>query len=77
MIKIKIMLNRLTHPKNIAISFLHHLGGRIPDKIYLKWVFRLKMGNKLDLNNPKTFSEKLQWLKLYNRNPEYTMLVDK
>lgn len=71
------MLNRLKHPKNIAISFLFHLGGWIPDKIYLKWMFRLKMGKKLDLNNPKTFSEKLQWLKLYNRNPEYTKLVDK
>ena len=35
------------------------------------------MGYKLDLKNPKTFSEKLQWLKLYNRKPEYTQMVDK
>lgn len=35
------------------------------------------MGYKLDLNNPKTFNEKLQWLKLYNRKPLYTILVDK
>ncbi len=34
-------------------------------------------GKKLDLENPKTFNEKLQWLKLYNRNPEYTKMVDK
>ena len=48
-----------------------------PDKLYLKMLFRLKMGKKLDLNQPKTYSEKLQWLKLYNRNPLYTSLVDK
>ncbi len=35
------------------------------------------MGYKLDLKNPKTFSEKLQWLKLYDRRPEYTIMVDK
>ena len=35
------------------------------------------MGGDLDLENPKTFNEKLQWLKLYNRKPEYTMMVDK
>lgn len=35
------------------------------------------MGKKLDLDNPRTFSEKLQWLKLYDRRPEYTTMVDK
>ena len=35
------------------------------------------MGYPLNLKDPKTFNEKLQWLKLYNRNPEYTTLVDK
>lgn len=34
-------------------------------------------GKKLNLNDPRTFNEKLQWLKLYNRKPEYTMMVDK
>ncbi|HHK6660965.1 TPA: ATP-grasp fold amidoligase family protein, partial [Streptococcus pneumoniae] len=32
---------------------------------------------KLNLKNPKTFNEKLQWLKLYDRNPFYTILADK
>lgn len=32
---------------------------------------------KLNLNNPKTYNEKLQWLKLYDRNPAYTKMVDK
>lgn len=49
----------------------------IPDKPYLKVCYRLKTHKKLDLKNPQTFNEKLQWLKLYNRNPQYTTLVDK
>lgn len=47
------------------------------DEAYLKALFRLKMGYRLDLKNPKTYSEKLMWLKLYDHNPEYTKLVDK
>ena len=35
------------------------------------------MGKRLNLKNPTTFNEKLQWLKLYNRKPEYTIMVDK
>ena len=47
------------------------------DKKFLQKKYFLKFGKKLDLNNPKTFNEKLQWLKLYDRNPEYTKMVDK
>lgn len=49
----------------------------LPDKIYLKLLYRLKMGCRLNLKQPKTFSEKIQWLKLYDREPEYTQMVDK
>ena len=49
----------------------------MPDNEYLKRMFHSRMGYELDLDNPKTFSEKLQWLKLYDRKPEYTMMVDK
>lgn len=49
----------------------------IPDKQYLELMYRVRMGKKLDLKNPQTFNEKLQWLKLYDRKPEYTMMVDK
>lgn len=49
----------------------------IPSKLYLRAVYRLKMGEKLHLRFPKTFNEKLQWLKLYNQKPEYTTMVDK
>ena len=49
----------------------------LPDAAYLKGCFRATMGYKLDLENPKTFNEKLQWLKLHDRNPAYTQMVDK
>ncbi len=47
------------------------------DALYLKLLFYFTMGKRLDLKHPKTFNEKLQWLKLYNRRPEYTTMVDK
>ncbi len=49
----------------------------IPDKLYLKTKYYLRMGKKLNLSNPSTFTEKLQWLKLYGRRPIDTLLSDK
>lgn len=65
------------HPSHLALFLLHKTARLWPDKLFLEIKFRLMMGQKLDLNNPKTFNEKLQWLKLYNRRVEYTTLVDK
>lgn len=48
-----------------------------PDKPYLHLFYYLAMGKRLNLNEPKTFSEKLQWLKLHYRQEKLTMLVDK
>lgn len=45
------------------------------NQIRIKYLFNF--GKLPDLNNPTTFNEKLQWLKLYNRNPLYTVMVDK
>ena len=47
------------------------------DKIFLEKYYKSIFHNTLDLKSPKTFNEKLQWLKLYDRRPEYTMMVDK
>lgn len=47
------------------------------DKIYLKLMYKLKMKEKINFDNPQTFNEKLQWLKIYDRNPKYTNMVDK
>jgi len=49
----------------------------LSDRTYLKLIYWLRMGKALDLKNPQTFNEKLQWLKLYDRRPEYTTMVDK
>lgn len=49
----------------------------IPDKLFLKIYYRIYMGRRLNLENPQTYTEKLQWLKLYDRNPVYTDLCDK
>lgn len=49
----------------------------IPDKLYLKTYYSHCFKKKLDLKKPQTFNEKLQWLKLYDRKPIYTTMVDK
>lgn len=53
------------------------LSNLMPSKLYLKLFFYVNMGEKLNLKNPSTFNEKLNWLKLYNKNPLYTKMVDK
>lgn len=78
----KLLLNNLSSKK---INFLRRIHVDIidaikknsdPEKI-VKKMFRKHMGYELDLNNPKTFNEKLQWLKLYNHEEIYTIMVDK
>lgn len=67
--------------KNPGLLFIS-LGHRgwfhwMSDETYLKIAYRVKMGKRLNLNSPVTFNEKLQWLKLHDRKPEYTTMVDK
>ena len=49
----------------------------LPDSLCLNILYKVKMGKKLNLYKPQTFNEKLQWLKLFDRKPEYTQMVDK
>ncbi|MEH7086682.1 ATP-grasp fold amidoligase family protein [Neobacillus drentensis] len=49
----------------------------LPDKQYLKLMFIIRIKQKLNLNKPRTFNEKLQWLKLNDQRSEYTTYVDK
>jgi len=49
----------------------------ISDEKYLKRLYKINMHEELDLNNPITFNEKLQWLKLYNRQENQNKMVDK
>ena len=54
--------------------FLYYI---ISDSLYLKIRYKEVFGKKLNFSNPKTFTEKIQWLKLHDRNPLYHQLVDK
>lgn len=68
----------LSSPVNMFDFFAsRNMLNGMSDEAFLKIKFRLKMGYELDLDNPRTFNEKLQWLKLYDRKPLYTKLVDK
>ena len=67
----------LRHPGKIVLGIVNHCWFLFSDKTSLKIQYRIKMGRRLNLKNPKRFSEKLQWLKLYDRKPEYTKMVDK
>lgn len=49
----------------------------LPDATYLKMRYYFALGKKLNLDAPKTYNEKLQWLKLHDRKDIYTTLVDK
>ena len=49
----------------------------LPDEPYIRLFYWAATGRKLNLKNPITFEDKQQWLKLHNRNPEYTNIVDK
>jgi len=63
------------------VMILKYFGRKLPwlftDKQYVKILYRSVFKHKLNLKDPRTFNEKLQWLKLYDRCPEYTKMVDK
>lgn len=72
------LFDYLLREPNMLLSYIWgRLGTWIPDDIYLKVRYRLVMKRPLRLDNPQTFNEKINWLKLYNRQPLYTSLVDK
>ncbi len=49
----------------------------MPDRLYLKLLYQVRMGKPLHLDPPEDFNEKLHWLKLYDRNPAYSKMADK
>ena len=53
-----------------ALSFL-------PDKLYLRLFYFATTGRMLHFRNPRGYNEKLQWIKIYDRHPEHSKLVDK
>lgn len=67
----------LPNPKGMALRAMQKMEKVLPDPLYLKILFKLKVGHKLNLKTPKTFNEKMSWIKLYDRQPLYTRLADK
>ena len=68
----------ITNPET-RFGYLSKMGfyNKMSDEDFLKKEFYLKTGKELDLNNPKTFNEKMQWLKLHDRKSIYSTMVDK
>ena len=73
------MLKQFVFDPKVRFGYLTRAGlyNHMSDEEYLSRKYQLYFGQKPNLQNPQTFNEKLQWLKLYNRKPEYTMMVDK
>lgn len=71
-------INKFTrNPRYIGLRILLKYFMWLPDAAYLKLRFWFETGDRLNLKNPKTFNEKLQWLKLHDREDIHTMMVDK
>lgn len=72
------VINYLINPKfRIRVNSKLGILSDTDDEKFLVKLFDASIGYELNLDNPTTFNEKLQWLKLYNRKPEYTIMVDK
>ena len=65
------------NPKETFHKIIQRLSWAFPSSLYLKCEYYYHMGRKLNLKNPTTFGEKLQWLKLHDHNPIYHTMVDK
>ena len=74
----QIMKKYFGNPKIIKQIILNRIAPFIKDdERYIRMKWKLRMDYPLNLDNPTTFNEKLQWLKLYDRKPIYTTMVDK
>lgn len=77
MVMLKQVAYYILHPRRFLYDSVRRFNFVLDDKRYLKITYYLKMGRRLNLKDPCTFNEKLQWLKFYNRRPEYVTMVDK
>ena len=67
----------ITSPWKFVDELVELYGSWIPDYTYLTIRYRARMGKWPNLKHPQLFTEKIQWLKMNNRKPEYTIMVDK
>lgn len=73
------MIKRYFSSPVIRFGYLNRVGlyNSLSDEKFIKKKYKLVTGENLNLNNPQTFNEKIQWLKLHDRNPSYVAMVDK
>ena len=73
------MAGRFINYPKIRFNYLTKLGyfNKLDDETFIRKKFRVMMGRQINLENPATFNEKLQWIKLYDRNQIYTTMADK
>lgn len=72
------IIGALQHPDRIIKNFARRGWMKwLSDEKYLKLLYKIRFNQELDFENPVTFNQKLNWLKLYDRNPEYSRMVDK
>lgn len=64
-------------PSTIFVKIWRLFEPFVSDEFFLKFAFRLRVGYWPNFDQPRSYNEKLQWLKLYDKHPEYTQLVDK
>lgn len=67
----------INNPYRLIEIALNRSCNILPSWIYLSLKFKMKMGKWPNIRHPRTFNEKLQWLKIHDHNPEYTKMVDK
>ena len=65
------------NPYKLFAKIINGKANFLSDKMYLSIMYKSIFNKKIDWNNPRTYNEKLQWLKLYDRKPEYNIMVDK
>lgn len=73
------VIKKITKNPYYIIPILNHFNllNWMSDETFIKLNYRGILGRRLNLKEPRLFTEKLQWLKLHDRKPEYTRMVDK
>ena len=77
MMTLKSLSNYIVDKQARQLRLLKAFGKHLSDEEYSKRIYKIKTGRPLNLSSPQTYTEKIQWLKLYDRRPEYTMMQDK
>ena len=74
------LINRIISNPKLYLTYFwgrFHIGSVEEDRRYLEKLYKVKRGDTLNLDDPQTLNEKLQWIKLYDRKPIYSKMVDK